>query len=178
MTWDEYFYNICRDVGANSKCLSKKIGALIIKNNYIISTGYNGPPVGCMHCDNKKHRQYIFNKSQRYIEDLDNLICPRKKMGFNSGEGLEYCSAAHAERNAISAAARLGHSTEGATMYTDWIIPCFECAKSIINAGIAEIVVVKLDNYEKTGITGKYLLEQAGVKIRKYYRRGDSGDNR
>jgi len=53
MTWDEYFYNICRDVGANSKCLSKKIGALIIKNNYIISTGYNGPPVGCMHCDNK-----------------------------------------------------------------------------------------------------------------------------
>jgi deoxycytidylate deaminase len=89
-------------------------------------------------------------------------------MGFTSGEGLEYCQAAHAERNAINTAARLGYSTTGCSLYIDCVIPCFECAKSIINAGIKEVVVTKLENYEKRGIIGQDLLESAGVKIRKF----------
>ena len=53
-------------------------------------------------------------------------------------------------------------------MYTNTIIPCFECVKSCITAGINEIVVVELKDYEKSGLTGRYLLEQAGVRIRQY----------
>jgi dCMP deaminase len=121
---------------------------VIVKDDrFIISTGYNGPPMGCTHCEG---------------------VCPRKKRGFKSGEGLEYCPAAHAERNAISVAARLGHATEGYTMYMNCNIPCFECAKSIINAGITEIVVTDFIDYEHHGILGRDLFAQAGVKIRKF----------
>jgi dCMP deaminase len=170
---EQYWLNICRAVGANSKCLSRKIGAVIVKDNYIISTGYNGPPIKCKHCDDYYYRRLIFalahSDGVRFDSTTDdNTICPRRIMGFESGQGMAYCSAAHAERNAISTAAKLGHSTEGTTMYLDWIIPCFECAKSIINAGIKTVVVVKLEDYEKEGITGRYLLEQAGVKLREY----------
>ena len=148
MNKDQYWLNICNTISENSKCLSRKIAAIIVKDDkFIISTGYSGPPAGYKHCE---------------------TICPRKGMGFKTGEGIEYCPSAHAERNAISIAAKLGHSTDKCNMYLNTIIPCFECAKSIINSGIREIIVTDLINYDKRGITGKSLFEQSGVKIRKF----------
>jgi dCMP deaminase len=176
MIRDQYWLDICNAIAANSKCLSRKLGAVIVKNNgFIIATGYNGPPAKCKHCDDINYRSHLayiyhnpsyYNFSIKVNERLD--ICPRQVMGFKSGEGLEYCQASHAERNAISIAARLGHSTDGCSMYLNWIIPCFECMKSIINAGIKEIVVTKLEDYEKSGLTGRLLAEEAGIKLREY----------
>ena len=98
----------------------------------------------------------------------ETLICPRRKMGFESGEGLEWCPAAHAERNAIVIAARLGHSTEGCTLYLSCGIPCRECAKEIVNAGIVEVVVTDIGVYDSDGLSGEEILYQCGVEVRPY----------
>ena len=177
MNQDKYWLDICNSIASNSKCLSRKLGAVIVKNDrFIVSTGYNGPPSKCLHCDNEAYRKYLFDlmlkdKLFDYLpSDIDNKRCPRQAAGFipRASSGIEYCQASHAERNAIAIAAKLGHSTDGCSMYMNGPTPCFECAKSVINAGIKEIIVTKLEDYEKIGITGRRLLEQAGVKIRKY----------
>jgi dCMP deaminase len=175
MNWDTYYYNICNSIASNSKCFSRMLGAVIVRNKYIISTGYNGPPSGCVHCDDPEYRLYLLNlkkqdvsySPQTHLYDKEEK-CPRREMGFTSGTGLEYCQASHAERNAIYAAARLGHSVDGGAMYLNWIIPCFECCKGIINSGIKEVIVTGLKDYEQNGITGRKLLEEANIKLREY----------
>jgi|2_EtaG_2_1085320.scaffolds.fasta_scaffold27837_1 dCMP deaminase len=182
MNWDTYFYNLCNAVSKNSKCLSRNLGAVITRDKYIISTGYNGPPSGGSHCSDPKYREWLFHKANAegiaplsmkwnrmsYESILTDNQCPRIHMGYKSGEGLKYCQAAHAERNAIYTAARLGHSVEGSTIYLNWIIPCFECCKAIINSGITEVVVTELKDYEQIGIIGRNLLEEANIKLREY----------
>lgn len=168
---EQYLLNICNLLANNSKCLSRKIGAVITnKEGYIISTGYNGPPIKCQHCDDIEYRTALFELAnmRNLIKDNDINYCPRSIMGFKSGKGLQYCAASHAERNAIYTAAKLGHSVNYCKLYLNWIIPCFECCKAIINSGISEVIVTNLDNYEKEGLTGKLLLTNAGVTIREY----------
>jgi len=173
---DQYWLNICNSVASNSKCLSRKVGAIIVKDNkFIISTGYSGPPSKCPHCDDLQYREYLFDlwwrdsKSNHLPSDMDSRKCPRQLLGYKSGEGLQYCGSAHAERNCIDIAARLGHVTENCAIYINTNkMPCFECCKSIINAGIIEVVTPSLEDYEQRGLTGKYLLDQAGIKIRQY----------
>lgn len=150
---EKYWLDVCNVVASNSKCLSRKVGAIIVRDTFIVSTGYNGPPIGYPHCNNF---------------DTLNSICPRRKKGYEASEGLEYCPAVHAERNAISIAAKLGHSTDRCTIYLNCGIPCFECAKSLINAGIKEVVVKDMVDYEKRGIYGRELFTSSGVKIRGY----------
>ena len=175
LTWDKYFLNIVNSVSSNSKCLSRQIGAVIVRDEkYIISTGYNGPPIGCSHCSDIQYRDWLLKRAvldgiECRLEGIEeNTICPRRFMGFKSSEGMEYCQAAHAERNAIDIAARLGHSIEGCSMYLNCLIPCVECAKSIVNAGIREVVVTELVDYERKGITGREILQKSYVQIRKY----------
>ena len=173
---DRYWLSVCNTIAENTKCLSIKIGVVVVKDDrYILSTGYNGPPAGSRHCDDLKYRQMLFDKNygvegnklgyHAVVKD-DIKLCPRGVMGFKSGEGLEYCQSAHAERNAIAVAARLGHSLEGATMYMNCGIPCFECAKSIINSGISNIVVRSDFIYDKKGLSGLDILMNGGIKIR------------
>jgi len=126
LSWDLYFYNICVAVASKSRCLSRQIGAIIVYDNSVVATGYNGPPRGVSHCGPE---------------------CPRKLAGFPSGEGLHLCPAAHAEANCIVNAARLGVSVVGSTIYMNCPIPCTECSKLIINAGISEVVVVDASFY-------------------------------
>ena len=127
--WDQYFYSICNVVGSNSKCLSRQIGAVLVKDKVIICTGYNGPPRGIPHCEGD--------------------ICPRRKLGFKSGEGLEKCPAAHAERNAIIQAARLGIKVKDSVLYLNTSIPCKDCLIEIINAGIIEVVCTEDKLYDE-----------------------------
>jgi dCMP deaminase len=171
--WDEYWLNICKAVGANSKCWSRQIGAVIVKDNkLLVATGYNGPVSGAPHCDSLIYRKWLYELANKEgIEVVeDESKCPRRNMGFGAkiSAGLEFCQAAHAERNAIDIAARLGHPIEGCTMYMSCPIPCLECAKSIVNAGIKEIVLTSLDVYEKKGISGLDILKHGGVKIREF----------
>jgi dCMP deaminase len=138
-TWDEYFMKITHIVAERSTCMRRMVGATIVKDKKIVSTGYNGAPKGLEHC----------------LE----IGCLREKMGVPSGERHELCRGAHAEQNAIIQAATSGTSMEGATMYcTD--SPCSTCTKMIINAGISRLVLGKKYPDE----LGEELIREAGIE--------------
>lgn len=117
--WDEYFLQLARLVASRSTCLRRQVGAVLVKNERIISTGYNGAPKGLKHC----------------LE----IGCLREKEGIPSGQRYELCRGVHAEQNAIINAALYGVATEGAVIYCT-NQPCIICARMIINAGIAKVV--------------------------------------
>ncbi len=126
-------------VAERSTCLRRKVGAIIVKNKRIISTGYNGAPRGLAHC-------------------LD-IGCMREKMNIPSGERHELCRGAHAEQNAIIQAASSGVSMEGAAMYCT-TAPCSTCSKMIINAGIVRLVLGSSYPDE----LGEELIREADIK--------------
>lgn len=151
MNWDKYFLDISNVVASNSKCLSRKIGAVIVRDKSVISVGYNGPPRGVPPCC-----QWPGNKS---------YICPRKDRGYKSGEGLEFCPAAHGEANAVNNAARNGIMLLGATMYMNCSVPCKNCLTAIINSGISDIVVTGMEYYDTIS---EYIIKTSGLKVREY----------
>ncbi len=138
-SWDEYFMKIARLVSERSTCLRRKVGAIIVSNKRIVSTGYNGAPRGLDHC-------------------LD-IGCLREKLGIPSGERHELCRGAHAEQNAIIQAASSGNSMEGATMYCT-TAPCSTCSKMIINAGIERLVLGERYPDE----LGEEMIREAGIE--------------
>lgn len=154
LSWDEYFMEIAKIAASKSHCYSRKLGAVLVKGKTIISTGYNGPPMGVPHCEARHPR----GKKE----------CPRRYAGFSSGQAIERCPAGHAERNAIDLAARNGIATEGTILYCYCGIPCKECAISIINAGIKEVICLSLEEYDQRpeAMKSKYLFDEAGVKVR------------
>jgi len=166
--WDDYFHSICAAVASKSPCLSRKIGAVLVRDHSIISTGYNGPPRGVSHCGRLR------NISDKILVDLMTDVtsqltrdteCPRKILGYKSGTHMEICPAQHAEVNAISNASRLGVSVLGATLYMNCVIPCKDCFGTLINAGIAEIVV---DDVEVYDVFTHYLIKNSSIKIRRF----------
>lgn len=128
---------IVNDVATRSTCLRRQIGALVVKNNVIVSTGYNGAPKGFSHC-------------------LD-VGCRRDKLNIASGERHEECVGVHAEQNALLQA---GRDAGGATLYVN-AYPCKICAKLIINAGIIKVVITG-DYSDKEGLE---YLKIAGIEI-------------
>ncbi len=140
-SWDEYFMSMAELVATRSTCLRRQVGAVIVKDKRLITTGYNGVPKGVAHCDERGG-------------------CLREKLNIPSGERHELCLALHAEQNAIIQAATLAQSIEGATIYVTHQ-PCVICAKMIINAGIKRIVV--REGYpDELSIQ---LLEEAGLRV-------------
>lgn len=117
-SWDEYFLSIARLVAGRSTCLRNKVGAVLVKDKRILTTGYNGAPSGLDHC-------------------LD-IGCLREKLGIPSGERHELCRGLHAEQNVIIQAAYHGISVKGAALYCTHH-PCVICTKMLINAGIKTI---------------------------------------
>lgn len=114
-SWDEYFMKIAEQVATRATCDRLHVGAVIVVNKTLVSTGYNGSPRGMPHCD-----------------DVGHLL---KEMG-----GRQSCvRTAHGETNAIAQAARTGAKVEGGTVYTT-ASPCYDCMKLIINAGISKVV--------------------------------------
>ncbi|MBS1479852.1 MAG: cytidine deaminase [Christensenellaceae bacterium] len=120
--WDKRFMDMAKMVGSWSSCFqaNRQIGAVIVRNKRIITTGYNGAPAGVMSC-------------------VERGECLRRKLNIPSGTQHELCYAIHAEQNAIIQAAKLGSSIEGATLYCTHQ-PCVICAKMIVNSGIARVV--------------------------------------
>lgn len=146
---DLTYFKIAQAVAQGSKCLSRRIGAVIVLNDAIVSTGYNGPPSGTPHCNERISSEC---ESLQYGRvGLRSDICPRRQLGFSSGQGLHLCPAAHAETNAIANAARSGTSLFGSTMYLTCEIPCSRCLASIIRAGIVEVVCTSMSNYDELG---------------------------
>ncbi len=123
--WDKRFVELAKTIATWSSCYqdNRKIGAVIVKNKRILTTGYNGAPAGIKSC-------------------VERGECLRRKLDIPSGTRHELCYAIHAEQNAIIQAAKLGVSIEGATLYCTHQ-PCVICAKMIVNSGIARIVYVE-----------------------------------
>ncbi|MDD5472690.1 MAG: cytidine/deoxycytidylate deaminase family protein [Candidatus Methanoperedens sp.] len=137
-TIDEYFMEIAAIVAKRSTCLRNQVGAVIVKDKRILSTGYNGAPRNLEHC-------------------LD-IGCVRQQNNIASGTRHELCRAVHAEQNAIIQAALHGVSTENATVYCTHQ-PCILCAKILINARVEKVVfgtvypdTEALDFFEKAGV--------------------------
>ncbi|MBQ9961386.1 MAG: cytidine/deoxycytidylate deaminase family protein [Firmicutes bacterium] len=120
-SWDQYFMEMAELTAKRSTCMRRSVGAVIVKDNRAIATGYNGAPRGIAHCEERGG-------------------CLRQQLGVPSGQRHEICMALHAEQNAIIQAAAMGHSIEGGTIYVTHQ-PCAICAKMIINAGIKRIVI-------------------------------------
>jgi len=172
MNWDDYFLEVCNTVAKNSKCLSRQIGAILVSDKSIVTTGYNGPPAGVPHC-HERHKidgVMIYEMRDRKIiwnEETDEKRCPRYVLGYKSGEGLHLYIAGHAERNVLINAAKEGISTKGKILYMSCGVPCTPCLVEIINAGISEIVITKMTFYDPMS---EYLLKYSNLKVREYGR--------
>jgi len=141
-SWDEYFMRICRVVATRSTCLRRQVGAILVRDRRILSTGYNGAPQGMAHC-----------------AELGG--CLRERLGIPSGERQELCRGLHAEQNAIIQAAVHGVALEGDITCYSTIQPCVTCTKMLINANVKKIVFA--GDYPD-GLA-REMLEEAGVEL-------------
>jgi len=148
--WDRYFLKIAHTISSNSSCLSRKVGAILVRDKAVISTGYNGPPRGIPHCG-----KVPFGAPR----------CPRQTEGYKSGEGLHLCPATHGEVNAIAQAARTGTNINHTIMYVTCGVPCKNCLAVIINAGVSEVVCTSLEEYDDMT---KFILKHSDLNIRTY----------
>ena len=142
--WDKRFIEMAKFVSTWSSCLRRSVGAVIVRDKRILSTGYNGAASGINSCVERKE-------------------CLRDKLKIESGTRQEMCYAIHAEQNAIVQAARMGVSLENATIYITHQ-PCSMCARMIINSGIKRIVYLE-------GYPDKFsleLLESANIELEKF----------
>ena len=120
--WDKRFVEMARLVSTWASCYkaNRKVGAVIVLDKRVMTTGYNGAPSGVKTC-------------------MERGECLREKLGIASGTRHEVCYAVHAEQNAIIQAAKLGIRIDGATLYCTHQ-PCILCAKMIVNSGIRRVV--------------------------------------
>lgn len=144
--WDDRFMKMAYFVSSWSSCFkeNRQVGAVIVKDKRIITTGYNGAGSGIQSCKDKG-------------------FCMRNKLNIASGTCHELCYAIHAEQNAIIQAAKLGTSVDGATLYCTHQ-PCSICAKMIINSGIKRVVFDQ-------GYPDEFsmqMFEEAGLDIAKF----------
>ncbi|MFZ5943929.1 MAG: deoxycytidylate deaminase [Bacillota bacterium] len=150
--WDEYFMEITEVVAKRSTCLRRKVGAIIVKDKHILSSGYNGAPSKLAHCAETG--------------------CMREKLQVPRGERHELCRGLHAEQNSIIQAAVHGVPIQGGTLYST-TFPCVLCAKMLINAGIKRII------YRGTypDELSLEILNEAGVDIANFINKIESMDN-
>ncbi len=142
-SWDEYFMKLANEVATRTTCMRRAVGAVIVKDNRILATGYNGVPSGLKHCAVTG--------------------CLRQELGIPSGQRNEICRGLHAEQNAIIQAAKYGPLINGSKIYVN-TQPCVVCAKMLINAGIEEIIY---QNPYPDDLAMS-LLEEAGIIFRRF----------
>ena len=144
-SWDEYFMKLAALVAERSTCLRHHIGAIIVKDKRVLTTGYNG--------------------AARGVKDCLELGCLRDELGIESGTRHEICRAIHAEQNAIIQAGLHGIRISEGVMYCTHT-PCMICAKMIVNANIKEVV----SYHDYADEEARNFLREAGVKLRKVSR--------
>jgi dCMP deaminase len=142
-SWDEYFMSIARVVASRSNCIKRMVGAVVVVDRRIISTGYNGTPRGVRNCNEGG--------------------CPRCAGVAESGTRLDECLCSHAEENAITQAAYHGVRVREGAIYTTHS-PCLICTKIIINSGIREVAYSADFPH---GAAALDLFHAAGVRVRK-----------
>jgi len=147
---DEYYLDIAKAVCQRSPCIRWKVGAIIVKNDVIVSSGYNGPPRGSVNCFE--------------------VGCLKDELNAPEWGAYDLCLAVHAEENAIINAARHGASVIGGTLYLHGekfdgsglidIRPCDRCKRAIINAGIVRVVMRKADGSIESVDVSKWIKDE------------------
>jgi dCMP deaminase len=145
ISWDDYFLKIGMIVAERSTCRRHHVGAVIVKDKRILTTGYNGAAAG--------------------LKDCIELGCLRDANDIESGKNHEICRAIHAEQNAIIQAGLHGVNIHGSTIYCTHP-PCVLCAKMLINAGIKRFITY--GDYPDT--YALELLKEANVEFKKVKR--------
>jgi Deoxycytidylate deaminase len=143
--WHQYFIEMAYLIAQRSTCQRRQVGALIVMNNQIISTGYNGAPKHVLHCSEAG--------------------CLRKKLNVPTGERHELCRGVHAEQNAIIQAAINGSSIKQGSLYCTHQ-PCSICSKLLINSEITNIYIA--ESYEDK--LAKEMLAEAGIPVNLVHR--------
>lgn len=153
--WDNYFIMMCDLVAKRSTCESRNVGAILVKENQILASGYNGAPKKNKHCAERGG-------------------CMRAKLNVPSGERDEICRGVHAEANCIAQAAQYGVEIKGSTLYCT-NHPCNICAKLIINAGIAEVVYqhfynakLAIEMFAESKILTRKIISKWKITVEKY----------
>lgn len=141
-TWDDYFMEIAHVVAKRSTCLRRQVGCVLVRDRRLLATGYNGPPKGLAHCE-------------------DRGGCQRELLGIPSGQRQEICRALHAEQNAIIQAAVHGVALHGDVICYCLTQPCVTCAKMLINSSVRRIVY--RDGYPDE--LAQEMLREAGVEL-------------
>lgn len=146
LPWDDYFMQLARLTAKRSNCLKKGVGALLVKHNRIIATGYNGTASGLPNCYQGG--------------------CPRcaNPQAFKQASGLDYCECLHAEANAVLEAGR--EKCMGCCLYVT-SLPCLGCAKQLVQGEIARIVYQETYDPQEKGL--KYL-QRTKIQIVQYKR--------
>jgi len=139
-SWDSYFLEIAGVVAERSTCLRRKVGAVLVKEKRLLTTGYNGAPAGLSHC----------------LE----TGCLRREMKIPSGQRHELCRGLHAEQNAIIQGAIYGVSIEGSDLYCTHH-PCSLCAKMLVNAKVRRVVL--MDHYPDA--LARQFFEEAKIQV-------------
>lgn len=141
---DHYFMEIAIAVRRRAICLGRSVGAVLVLNDRIIATGYNGTPSDMPNCD--EHEKGC-------------LRC-REPEKFKAGTGYDLCICVHAEQNALLSAARFGTPVEGATIYTT-VRPCFGCTKEALQAKIHAIYYLHDWAHPDEQVAAEYQVLQA-----------------
>ena len=140
---DTYFMLMADLVATRSTCLRRHVGAVVVKEKRVLTTGYNGAPKGLRHCAE--------------------VGCVREQNNIESGTRHELCRGVHAEQNAVIQAAYFGASIKDASIYTT-NFPCVMCAKILVNAGIIEVIYK--DDYEDP--LSKAIMDESKVVVHRY----------
>ncbi|MFW5928509.1 MAG: deoxycytidylate deaminase [Thermoplasmatota archaeon] len=142
-TVDEYFMTMAELAASRSTCLRRHVGAVIVRDKQVISSGYNGAPKDLPHCEE--------------------VGCRREQMNVKSGTRHELCRGVHAEQNAVIQAAVFGVSVKDGTLYCTHH-PCVLCMKILINAGIKRIVYK--EGYPDE--LAREIIEESDIEIEEY----------
>ncbi len=180
---DEYFISMAYLVSERSTCLRRKVGAVMVKNKQVLSTGYNGAPKNLPHCEElggcmrrgdihppymdiffeqyKENKELNEKNRKEMLEEID--FYPEKGKGVKSGRRHELCRAVHAEQNAVIQAAVSGASIKGSTLYCT-TYPCVVCTKMLINSEIKKIIY---DGKYKDPLS-ENMLAQSEIEVKKF----------
>ena len=148
MNKHKIYLNMCNDLTPMSKCSKHKVGALIVKNNRIISNGLNGTPSGYINCCDK-------------FKGVDVTVEPGRSMHRDWAENFEI----HAEMNAVLFATRNGVNLNNSVLYCS-LEPCFNCLKHACVAGVKEIYYSKKHKHNLDTAEAQELIHNLGIKIK------------
>lgn len=144
-SWDTYFVSLCTLASMRSNCMKRRVGAVIVRDNRVLSTGYNGTPRGLTNCSDGG--------------------CPRCNESAPCGSSLDECLCLHAEENALLELGRDRGGAQGTTLYCN-TCPCLRCAVKIAQTGVHQVVYqlgYSMDD------RSTQILTAAGVSIRRYF---------